>query len=212
MNKGENNVGTNLKAGTNLNGRKIPPEFENPFDNVLISAAQSTNPFLRHIGFTPNMLTICALITGVIAAYAVWRSWFFIAAVCTLISYFFDTLDGNMARMFNMTSSFGDILDHGCDLVKYILLFLAFWYNRYLPHRFKVISMSILGVLYICMNIHMGCQEKSYAKQQIDTLTPFEYLCPNSSYIRYTRWFGIGTWILTLLVILVTSHFMIRTL
>ena len=190
----------------NETGRKIPPEFENPFDNVLISLATIINPYLRRFGFTPNILTLCALITGVFAAYATWKSWFISAALFTLISYFFDTLDGNMARMFNMMSAFGDILDHGSDIIKYLLLFVALWYTPTLTKRFKTIAICILFVLYVFVSIHIGCQEKSYTKLHPDTLTPLEIMCPHPSYIRITRWFGIGTWILTLTCILLIAR------
>lgn len=187
------------------NGRKIPIAIENPFDNILIHAATQTNPLLRSLGFTPNMLTFLALCTGLMTAYAVYKGWFLFAAILVLVSYFFDTLDGNMARMYNMVSSFGDIFDHVSDVVKYASLYIAVYNTRFMSIQFKIVFYIV--TLFVCLFIlvHVGCQEKSYDKQHTDTLSLLEMLCPNADMIHVTKYIGIGTWIYILIVFMILA-------
>lgn len=188
-------------------GRKIHRSIENPIDNVLIDLATWINPFLHNwIGLTPNILTLYALVTGLFAAYFTWKANFLLAAIFTLISYQFDTLDGNMARMFDMTTSFGDMFDHSSDMLKYTALIAALMWSTHLPFWFRVISVTIVLIFCTASMIHMGCQEKSYSKHNVDSLSILEPMCKQSSWIHVTKWFGVGTNILVLVIILIISH------
>lgn len=188
-------------------GRKIPSKYENPFDNVLIDTATAFNPLLRRIGLTPNALTACAFVTGICAAYAAWQGRFIWAAIFTFVSYYFDVLDGNMARMFDMTTHLGDILDHASDITKYSLLILAVWNNKNpsstVTTRMKFGFSCVMLVFFLLSACHMGCQEKSYDKNSSDTLSILEPLCPRASWITITRWFGVGTFVCVLMLLLV---------
>ena len=50
-------------------GRKIPPEFENPIDNILISIAIQLNPVFHKLQLTPNHLTTISILFGIASAY-----------------------------------------------------------------------------------------------------------------------------------------------
>lgn len=67
---------------------------------------------------------------------------------------------------------------------------------------FKIIP--ILIVVFFLMLRHLGCQEKYYDKDESDTLNFTKKLCPidkNKNVedkLRYTRYFGCGTFNLVL--------------
>lgn len=50
----------------------------------------------------------------------------------------------------------------------------------------------------------MGCQEKIYQKNESPTLNYMMKLCPDEKIIKYTKFFGVGTFqiFLTLVIIL----------
>lgn len=191
-------------------GRKIPRSIENPIDNVLIDLAEMINPALRGMGFTPNALTFCALVTGLVAAYFAWNTRFAWAAVFTFVSYQFDILDGNMARMFDMTTAFGDVFDHASDIIKYIALVAAIAMNPNLPYKFKTFMLVTILIFYAFSIVHMGCQEKAYDKKGVDSLSLLEPLCPNPSLINVTRWVGVGTNITVAVILLLIASVMVH--
>ncbi len=74
-------------------------------------------------GVTPNMVTLLSLLL-VIAAFF----WFLAGAwlpglVAAWVMTFLDTVDGKLARVTLQSSKFGDVLDHGIDLIH-----PPFWY------------------------------------------------------------------------------------
>jgi phosphatidylglycerophosphate synthase len=184
------------------NGRKIPRELENPFDNILIDFSERLNPFLRRYGVTPNMLTSLALCTGVCAACVIWKGMFVLGATLSLVSYMFDTLDGNMARMFDMVTAFGDLFDHGSDVIKYILLYVAIYVNKFIPTWYTWVFFTVTAFCWSLTAIHIGCQEVAYGQTTVDSLSGFKMLCPKKTMIHYTKYVGIGTWIIVLLMML----------
>lgn len=186
-------------------GRKIPRSLENPIDNVIIDFSSFINPTLRGLGITPNMLTTASLLTGLLAALLAWVGYYYLAAFTVLISYVFDCMDGNMARMFKMVTPFGDWYDHISDILKYSFLYVVILTSSKLSRNFKVAFSSITITIMIFMYIHFGCQEKSYAKNEKDSLSSLEKVCPNSEYIRYTRYVGSGTWVCSLIIFLLIA-------
>lgn len=189
-----------------MDGRKIPSYLENPIDDILISFSTKANPILRKLGFTPNMLTTLSFLFGVAAAYFLWKNNFTLTAVSIFISYIFDTLDGNMARMFDMVTSFGDYYDHVTDIIQYSLLYTSLVLNKKIPLQFKIIFVVVSFVLLYGVYTHFGCQEKSYDKKTPDSLSVLEQLCTNKDYIHTTRFFGMGTWIVIICSLIISLN------
>lgn len=184
----------------NENGRKIPPNIENPIDNVLISLVSSTTPFLYKWGITPNTITSLSLITGLLATFLVLKHYYKTAALLILIAYTLDCLDGNLARKYNLVTTFGDIFDHVSDLTKFTSLCYVLYIDQTIPCQFKITMFVVLGILSFCMLVHFGCQERMYNKQSKDSLSPLEPLCfidPKST-IHVTKYVGSGTFYMTL--------------
>ena len=184
-----------------MDGRKIPPEMENPFDSFLISLAIKMNAKLHPMGITPNMLTVVSFIFGLVSVFYAYKSKFTICAVFFMISYYFDCADGNMARTYNQVTKLGDFLDHATDVIVGTLLFAIVITNKKIKHKwlYAIVVLTIIAA----MTVHLGCQERVYGTEQSACLSCLKLLCPSNEYIHVTRWFGCGTLILTLTVMFV---------
>ena len=102
--------------------RKIPEKYENPIDNLLIEVCESSSEFAYNNGFTPNMITTLSNISCIITLIFLLKLKFYIAALFFLISYYFDCMDGYIARKYNQTSPLGDYYDHISDIIKLLLV------------------------------------------------------------------------------------------
>lgn len=188
--------------------RKIPPKYENPIDNILISIVDKIQPTFYKFGFTPNMITTLSLISFVIGIYFLvdCSNYIFLTTFFLFLSYFFDCFDGHFARSYNMVTRFGDYYDHILDITKNILLFVLLY--RMIPD-FTIKMTLFFFVLFflICMMIHLSCQELYYGVTS-DTLYFLRYFCPANKnnvnqFLTITRYFGSGTFNLILLIIII---------
>ena len=171
--------------------RKIDPQFENPVDNILIDIADKASSAFKSANFTPNYLTTISLFLGLMSAYYLYIRNNKMATILFILAYYFDVMDGHFARKYNMVSEFGDYYDHFSDWIKY----LAILYAMYKVDSNKIYYVVIvIGILFMLQNIHLGCQEKMYESSVDQPLLQYtKMLCPDPSYIQYTRYFGCGT-------------------
>ena len=178
--------------------RKIPAEFENPIDNYILDIADYVTPGFYNAGFTPNMVTTISNIAGIIVILLLLNAKYYWAALFYMIAYFFDCLDGHLARTYKMTSVFGDYYDHISDVIKLTATLITLYYID--SNKFLKILPIIIGS-FILMAMHVGCQEKYYNSKESDTLNFTKKLCPVDinnkidleNKMRYTKYFGCGT-------------------
>ena len=115
------------------------------------------------------------------------------------IAYILDCVDGYMARKYKMESKIGDLLDHGGDLFKFIVLFYVLYKNfNITQHKGIIIIMLLLLGL---QQLHIGCQEQHSKYETHLTLKIQKAVCINKNLIKYTRFFGTGTIILYTIII-----------
>lgn len=177
--------------------RKIPKEIENPIDNIIIDIAEHFCPSFKSLKFTPNDITTLSLITGLIAAYFLYKDNIPMFSVFFILSYFFDCMDGFYAREYNMVTNFGDKYDHYKDAIVNILIVVVFIY------RYKSLLGSMLIILaLIPYLIQLGCQEKVYERPDSPSLSELKNMCPRKTDIRYTRYLGGGTLMIVILIII----------
>lgn len=74
---------------------------------------------------TPNQVTLFGLFLAVVAGIAFWYGRFGAGLILAWIMTFLDTVDGKLARVTVNYSRFGDVLDHGLDLIHPPLWYLA---------------------------------------------------------------------------------------
>jgi len=173
-------------------GRKISHTDDNPLDNLFISLSDKLCPYFKKYNFTPNILTFIGLIFGLISCYTFYFDKIFISVILFYIYYFFDCLDGHYARKYKMETQFGDYFDHFRDILITFSIIVLIVYKS----KNKYLIGSILIIFYILFCIHMGCQEEhSQHVENNKFLQKLRGLCLDKSYIKYTRFFGCGTFI-----------------
>jgi len=196
--------------------RKISREYENPIDNILIDICEILSPIAYSLYLTPNILTTISILFTMRSIYLITKSYYILASINYMISYYFDCMDGFFARKYKMYSKFGDYYDHFADILKFtstsgILLYDNFYLGmKYIPF------MLILGLLF---NIHMVYQEMYYDKpEESETLHFVKKYIPiliNDSKnkkeildkLTYTRYFGCGTFQIIYFFIIISYKF-----
>jgi phosphatidylglycerophosphate synthase len=171
--------------------RKIAQNIENPFDNIFIGIFEDMSEFYKKLNFTPNMLTTLSLFFGLACCYLLYKGNNTLAMIFWIIAYFYDCADGYFARKYKMTTKFGDVYDHISDTTKIVLL-LYVMYNVN-KNTFKT-TLPIIITFSMLSLVHLGCQEKIYNNNDESvTINKLKILCPNSKYIKFTKYFGTGT-------------------
>ena len=193
-----------------MTSRKIPREYDNPIDNVLIDISERFNPYFKSLNFTPNMITTISLLFGIGLNIAYYHNYYYLAAFLLIISYFFDCMDGNYARKYDMQSKFGDYYDHFKDWLV-LLIFLILFLRKNTPQRFKIISIAIVIIVLIGSCIHLGCTEKyiQETKNKVknsDTLALITW-CPDIKYLSKTRLFSTGTLNVVIALIIIAHKY-----
>ena len=74
-------------------------------------------------GITPNMVTSASLVLVLAAMLLFWNGYFLSGIVMAWLMTFLDTVDGKLARVTITSTRFGNIFDHGIDLIH-----PPFWY------------------------------------------------------------------------------------
>lgn len=191
--------------------RKLPRDLENPIDNYLIDLCEYFNPFFKKLKFTPNTLTTLSLFTGLFSLIFYLDNSYIISAIFLFISYWFDCTDGNFARTYNMVSKFGDYYDHVKDIFIYFSIFGLFLFDTNVNLIIKYFYFIVIVFLFILMSIHMSCQEDYYKYQNQPISETLDYMKSfhnniDASYLKYTRYFGCGTFysITSLLIFLLS--------
>lgn len=177
---------------------KLEPHQENPLEVLCYKFAEKISPFFRSLNFTPNGLTTISNIGAIIALYGTYHKRAELIVVGFVIKYLFDCADGYYARRYKMTSKFGDVYDHGSDLIFVLgivwILWTKFTFRAWAyPYRGYFIAGAILFVFMSWL--HMGCQETLYSKKTgktpTQTLKFSQDSCPNAErMVHFTKWVG----------------------
>ena len=182
-----------------MSGRKIKREYENPIDNLIIDTTGALNPIFYTLNFTPNILTTISLILGLLSSLFIYNKYYSSGGILFFISYMFDCYDGNYARTYNMTSDFGDLYDHIGDVIKFSVFIYVFLKIKHISLKRIKRILIILLLLGFLMLWHLGCQELNYKinrNSNKSVLNKFEVLCYKKEHIKYSRYFGCGTFAL----------------
>ena len=181
---------------------KLDNKYNNPVDVLCEKIYSPMMPSLHQAGVTPNMLTTASMVCGFYSAKLIWDKRPKEAAIFYTLNYFFDCMDGYMARRFNMESHFGDWYDHITDFLTFGLVGYALVQNN----TYNTNTRMILSLILICLSVYtvkwFGCQEKLYNNDIGKSISFFKKACndPKKDLLN-TKWVGCGT--LTLFVILI---------
>ncbi|MET0313889.1 MAG: CDP-alcohol phosphatidyltransferase family protein, partial [Hansschlegelia sp.] len=79
--------------------------------------AQIVTKWCSERGITPNQVTYLGIALMFLALGLFWHGWYLTGLIPAWIMTFLDTVDGKLARVTMTYSKFGDVLDHGVDLI-----------------------------------------------------------------------------------------------
>jgi phosphatidylglycerophosphate synthase len=181
---------------------KIENKYECPFDICLLKFIDTHLDYYYKIDFTPNIITTISILFGILSMYNIFQSNYKIASFLLLCAYYFDCVDGKLARKYNLQTKFGDYYDHFGDVSKIIMVLYALHIMN--PNKFNKIKLLLI-ILTLLMIIHLGYQEIIYNKDESPTLNFSKFIVkyddnPTET-IQYTKFFGCGTFIFFLIII-----------
>jgi hypothetical protein len=182
---------------------KIPSEYENFFDIILLKFIDTHLDKYYEFGLTPNIVTTFSLISGCLSAYLITKNKFTESGLLYLLSYYFDCVDGKLARKYNMVTIFGDYYDHFSDIIKVVLIVYALYKNDSIKMK-KYILIIIL--LFILAMYQMGCQQTLYPEDTTEspTLDIFKSSVESCKKNIYnTKYFGSGTFVIVLILMII---------
>ena len=157
---------------------KIPKEdkygdndtYEAFFDNYLYFpiASKLVDP-LYNLGFTPNMVTLISTLLTISTIYFIHISDFTTAAIIYSIGYLFDSVDGRIARKYNMGSQMGMVYDLVSDNITNLLI-LFYFLIYYQLNSATILMMFVFFILSVLLLISYGINEAedSYKKTKSD--------------------------------------------
>ena len=87
--------------------------------------ARWATKFCTWLKLKPNHVTLFSLVLAILAGVAFWHGAFISGLLLGWFMTFLDTVDGKLARVTLTTSRFGDLLDHGLDLIHPPLWYIA---------------------------------------------------------------------------------------
>lgn len=106
--------------------------------------------FANYTRFKPNQITIMSFIFGLLSAYLFLKgTWYYliIGAFLFECSFIFDCIDGRIARLKGLKSSFGAYLDIISDFTKYFFCIICLAYGQYIIT--KDISFLLYGYVFM---------------------------------------------------------------
>jgi phosphatidylglycerophosphate synthase len=81
------------------------------------------------LGLSPNMVTAVSGLFVLLAFAAFWYGQFGLGIACAWIMTFLDTVDGKLARTTVTSSKWGNVFDHGIDMVHPPFWYWAWWHG-----------------------------------------------------------------------------------
>lgn len=117
-----------------------------------------TRPFMK---WKPDSVSALSLITAALAGLLIYigygnRIYLIPAFVAVVLSSLFDAIDGKLARLKNLTSPRGDLIDHVFDRYSDVFILLGFIFAGY--------SQSFIGVtalVGVMLTSYMGVQSQA---------------------------------------------------
>ncbi|MCL5782949.1 MAG: CDP-alcohol phosphatidyltransferase family protein [Candidatus Thermoplasmatota archaeon] len=116
-------------------------------------------PLTRHLmKVNPNLISVMSLVlagaTGLL---------FYAGGLYMLISFFtlllsaaFDAIDGKLARLKNMASRRGDLIDHVFDRYADVFILLGFIFSKYAQ-----LSIGVMAVIGVMLTSYLGTQAQA---------------------------------------------------
>ena len=85
--------------------------------------------WLANRGVTPNQVTTVGLVLTILAFWAFWEGHWWLGFASGWLMTFLDTVDGKLARTTMTYSKWGNVYDHGIDLIHPPFWYWAWWHG-----------------------------------------------------------------------------------
>ena len=108
----------------------------------------------RH-GVSPNQVTSVGAVLTVLAGVFFWFGYFGLGLVAGTLMTFLDTVDGKLARVTLTSSPFGNIFDHGIDIIHPPLWYLA-WGIGCAHYGHWTVGAALAPVLWLMLAGYIG--------------------------------------------------------
>ena len=123
---------------------KIKPKFQQLLMPLL--------KLLRRLGISPNSITIFSIFLSFVIFYFFWNtsdnsSYFLIVAFGLLLRMMLNALDGMMARIYNLQSKLGEILNEVGDIISDVAIYFPL-----ILFEFLEIEIAIIFILLSIIN------------------------------------------------------------
>jgi len=127
---------------------KIKPKFQQLLMPLL--------KLLRRLGISPNSITVFSILLSFVIAYFFWNtsdnsSYFLIVAFGLLLRMMLNALDGMMARIYNLQSKLGEILNEVGDIISDVAIYFPL-----ILFEFLEIEIAIIFILLSIINEFCG--------------------------------------------------------
>ena len=127
---------------------KIKPKFQQLLMPML--------KLLRILGISPNSITVFSILLSFVIAYFFWNtsdnsSYFLIVAFGLLLRMMLNALDGMMARIYNLQSKLGEILNEVGDIISDVAIYFPL-----ILFEFLEIEIAIIFILLSIINEFCG--------------------------------------------------------
>lgn len=107
-------------------------------------------------GISPNMVTAVSLVLVLLAMWLFWNGQFAAGLACAWGMCFLDTVDGKLARATLRSTPFGNIFDHGIDLIHPPFWYWA-WYHGLVQANYGIgDSLLTLSLLVVIVGYVLG--------------------------------------------------------
>ena len=120
-------------------------------------------PLANRIPLGPMGISLLSLFTALIAGYSFYvsdldenRSWLLLASLMVFLTAVFDALDGIVARIRNLSSKRGDLIDHTLDRVADIIMVGGIALGTLVD-----ITIGFSAIICIIMLSYMGTQAQA---------------------------------------------------
>lgn len=149
---------------------KIPDKDEGVLDVMLRQPAVNVADKLHKLNISPNNVTVFRTCIGLLGVYFLHAGNLGLWAVCYFVNYFLDCVDGIMARKYNRATILGDVLDHGSDVILFILVTAVLITKYGLLKNNCVLTGTILVIL---LNFIQTGRQQSLTKNKDETVLNF---------------------------------------
>tara|TARA_A100000164_G_C21803495_1_gene721836 strand:+ start:366 stop:971 length:606 start_codon:yes stop_codon:yes gene_type:complete len=173
--------------------------FDNQINNFLNAPKKNIAVKLKYFGFSANFLTFISFNFSLLTFFSIIIGYFNFAIIFFIISRILDGLDGEVARL-NEVTQFGGYIDIVCDFLGYAIIPLGFIiYNQENSFAGALLLVSFIGTSSTFLTFAIYKKELNEKKIK------------KSFYYSYGLIEGFETIIFFILILLFYEHFIFLT-